>query len=543
MTLPARAFQVARTDPASAGRSGAAATPADEELQRRFEEFEQIVSAIVQGEVDAFVVSSAASEQVFTLSNAERPYRLLVENMQQGGLTLGLDGVIRYANRQFARMLDVEVADLVGRSVFEFLSAEGGTRMTRLVPTVGTERQEFEIGLRRKNGVLIPALASAVLDEESSAIFIIVTDLTDARRQQALIAEEALSGSILEQAVDAILVCDVDGTVRRASHTARDLCIVEPVGLAFSSVYDLRGPGTPLDFKRLAKGDMLRKIEHELVVGAQRFTVLLSAGPVVDRGGQVFGVLVTMTDIEERKRAENVLREAHDQLAAKVIERTAELTHLSHHLMDVAEEERASIASELHDDMGGILTVLSMQLSKLQTVLPQSPEQAAELAQTAMDLVKEITASQRRIVNNLRPVMLDSFGLNEALRQHVQAWHVHTGTRVDIHVPSKTVPLTANESLALFRVLQESLTNVAKHARATSVTVALGQDERSVTLVIEDDGIGTSAETLDKINSQGIIGMRERVSRFGGWLFVSRREGSKGTRVQATIPTSAPSDP
>ncbi len=508
---------------------------ADEEQYSRFMEFEQIVRAITRDEVDAFVVSSGTSDHVLTLASNDQPYRLLVENMQQGGVTLSAGGLVYYVNQQFARMLNADAAEIIGQSFFDFISDDARPKVTQLIQAITTERQEIETCLRQKNGGLIPALASVVLDENSSAIFLIVTDLTEAKRQQALHAEEALSASILEQAVDAVLVCDLHGNILRASHAARDLCECEPVGVLFDAAFNLHGPGGALDYKALARGNTLRSAEYRLSLGQDVVTVLLSAGPVLDRQGNVLGIVVTMTDIEDRKRAENALREAHDELAVKVVERTAELTNLSHHLIDVAEEERASVARELHDDMGGILTALSMQLSQLNGLIHSSPSQAAELTRGALQLVKDIADSQRRIVNNLRPVMLDTFGLNETVRHYVETWRKHTGIATVVETPAAPIPLGATESLAMFRVLQESLTNVAKHARAASVSVALVVDEWRVTMTIEDDGVGIARELLQKPTSHGIVGMRERLSSVGGTLIVTSCDGRQGTRVDAWI--------
>ncbi len=165
-----------------------------------------------------------------------------------------------------------------------------------------------------------------------------------------------------------------------------------------------------------------------------RVTVLAHANPFLDDSGNLLGAVNVLVDITARKRAEESLRDAHDELAHKVVERTAELTELSHHLMEAAEEERAKLAGELHDEMGSLLTVLSMRLGRLGVRLPATaPDLLAEHEQL-IDLVRSMVASQRRLVENLRPLLLDSFGLGVALNRYVEDWSRNTGIPADVAI-------------------------------------------------------------------------------------------------------------
>jgi len=265
----------------------------------------------------------------------------------------------------------------------------------------------------------------------------------------------------------------------------------------------------------------------------RRVTALAHANPFLDEEGRLLGAVNVLVDITERKHAEQALREAHDKLARHVMQRTTELTELSRYLMRVAETDKAKLAAELHDEMGSLLTVLSMRLNRLGEQL-SDPRLAVEHGQT-MDLVRSMVVSQRRIATSLRPVLLDTFGLGVALRHFVQDWGKHAGVQAEMGISDRLPALPANASLALFRIAQEALTNVAKHASASSVNVSLNSEGTRVTLSVDDDGIGLAPGVAHLASSHGILGMRERLLEFGGVLAVEKGRRGRGTRVTASM--------
>jgi two-component system sensor kinase FixL len=268
----------------------------------------------------------------------------------------------------------------------------------------------------------------------------------------------------------------------------------------------------------------------------RRLTVLAHANPIYDDTGELVGAVNVLVDITDRIQAEKVLRGARDELAKMVSERTAELTKLSQHLFQVAEDEKARLAAEVHDDLGSILTLLSLKLSDMGKRLADAgPDLIAEHQDVAR-LLRNLIDSQRRIVGSLRPVLLDSFGLGLAVRHHVEDWAKNTGLDVQVDLPTVLPELDPDLALALFRVIQESLTNIAKHARASRVGVTLTVGQSEIRLSVEDDGAGVSAGKLQDANSHGMIGMRERIARFGGRLNVSVGADGHGTQVVAVVP-------
>lgn len=148
--------------------------------------------------------------------------------------------------------------------------------------------------------------------------------------------------------------------------------------------------------------------------------------------------------------------------------------------------------------------------------------------------------SQQRIVGSLRPLLLDSFGLGLAVRHHIEDWSKNTGLDVRVDLPTVLPELGPDLSPALFRVIQESLTNIARHAKASSVRVALVVDPPEIQLSIEDNGVGVSESKTQSPSSHGMIGMRERVARFGGRLSADPSPHGCGTNVVSVVPFGMP---
>jgi signal transduction histidine kinase len=270
----------------------------------------------------------------------------------------------------------------------------------------------------------------------------------------------------------------------------------------------------------------------------RRLTVLAHANPIRNEAGDLVGAVNVLVDITNRIQAETVLRGARDELANMVRERTAQLTRLSQHLLQVAEDEKAKLAAEVHDELGSILTLLSLKLNDMGKRIANAGAELVAEHREISGLLRDLVDSQQRIVGSLRPVLLDNFGLGLAARHHIEDWAKTTGLDVRVDLPTVLPNLEPDLALALFRVLQESLTNIARHARASCVRVTLAVNHSEIRLTIEDNGIGFAESKLQNPNSHGMIGMRERVARFGGQFSISLGTNRQGTQVVAVVPLS-----
>ena len=242
--------------------------------------------------------------------------------------------------------------------------------------------------------------------------------------------------------------------------------------------------------------------------------------------GGVLYYTVILRDITLRKQTEDALRSSQQVLR-----------ELSARVQDAREEEKTRIARELHDELGQLLTALKMDLAWMRERLPAGDaELAARTGQMHAMLEQTVTAT-RRIAADLRPLMLDDLGLAEAAGWLVDDFSRRSGIRCALKLSGDGAfaSLEAGVATAVYRALQESLTNIARHAGAKNAWVVLAIDGDTLHLEVEDDGGGIAAEDLAKARSLGLKGMRERVSYLGGSLDVARAPRG-GTRLSAQVP-------
>ena len=204
------------------------------------------------------------------------------------------------------------------------------------------------------------------------------------------------------------------------------------------------------------------------------------------------------------------------------------------------EEEKARIAREVHDELGSTLTALRMDLDWLGDQLPQELTAVRQKRAAMVKLVEAAVAATRKVVTDLRPSILDDLGLAAALRWQAGEFQKHTGAIVHVEADGSKLAIDHARSLTLFRVFQETLTNVARHAKATEVWVQLSASNGAYLLQVRDNGVGMAEADLNKPTSHGIRGMRERVRELGGDVSVKSELGG-GTSFVVSIPMGPPS--
>ena len=235
-----------------------------------------------------------------------------------------------------------------------------------------------------------------------------------------------------------------------------------------------------------------------------------------------------------RQRA---LRIAAERQAAEferlIAVRTRELSELSTHLQQFAEKEKSELARHLHDELGGLLTAAKMDLSWLQSRVTDSPykERLTQLG----GVLDEAMNLKRRVVEDLRPSLLDHFGLPTALRAHVEHVCTKAGLHCDVTMSDDAETMPKDLQIALFRVIQEGLTNVVRHAHAQQVRLALTADGQRYLLMLTDDGCGMKMDDSAFRWSHGLAGMRHRVSAMGG-TFAIQSSPAEGTTLRIEIP-------
>ena len=240
-------------------------------------------------------------------------------------------------------------------------------------------------------------------------------------------------------------------------------------------------------------------------------------------GPSVKRALKETCERQERRRAVEELEISHE-----------ELRNLAAHLQSVREEERLKIAREIHDELGQILTALKLDLNYVQGKLPADQQVLQEKMQSDIALVDECIQSVKKICNELRPGLLDHLGIEAALEWQAEEFQRRTGIRCRVSFSPDSLDIDIDRATALFRIFQEALTNVIKHSKATTVTSKLSERDNSIIFEIADNGIGISEENMRKVNSFGLLGMRERVRMWDGHLSIGN--GGKGTTITILIP-------
>ncbi|HEY8047866.1 MAG TPA: CHASE3 domain-containing protein [Ramlibacter sp.] len=240
---------------------------------------------------------------------------------------------------------------------------------------------------------------------------------------------------------------------------------------------------------------------------------------------------------EAGQRQQEVLQAERDLLERQVRERTASLAELATHLQNVREEERGHLARELHDELGALLTAAKLDVARLKSRL--GPQAAPEIAQRLQHLTEALNsgiALKRRIIEDLRPSSLSNLGLSASLEILAREFSERSGAEVTTSL--EPVQLDEGRQLTVYRLVQESLTNVGKYAEARQIEITLRNYGGHVEVDIKDDGKGFDAARV-KPSTHGLAGMRHRVEAAGGRLAVASALG-RGTRISAVLPASPP---
>ena len=215
-------------------------------------------------------------------------------------------------------------------------------------------------------------------------------------------------------------------------------------------------------------------------------------------------------------------------------ERIAVLQQMLNHLESLREEEKRLVARELHNDMGSALTSLNMYLNGLFKALPEQPEWQ-DRAKKIKSVVESLVATTRGIQFGLHPITLDLFGLKAGISEHIEEFAQQTGIECKVSLPDEEVHLAPQYEITVYRMMQEALQNIAKHARAVHVDIILDIDEEQITLTVRDDGIGISQDRHHDRSTFGLRYLCERAAFFGGTSSVAANHPT-GTIVRVQLP-------
>ena len=279
---------------------------------------------------------------------------------------------------------------------------------------------------------------------------------------------------------------------------------------------------TPEDLKK----DTRRRESVNIRKDGSTFPVSLISDVVRDSSGNSVGVVTISEDISDRKKFEEELKNSREQLK-----------NLIDHTENVREEERKRIARDIHDELGQILTVFSFDLAWISKRLNKNQSSIRDKIRDTSKLIDGAIENVQKIADELRPTILDDLGIVAGLEWQASELERRTGIICSLTIEPEEMQVDDNLSTEIFRIFQEALTNVARHANATRVMASMHMDERGLYLSIADNGKGISASKITNSASIGLIGMRERLYPWKGEVSIKGEKGI-GTTVRIKVPVA-----
>jgi PAS domain S-box-containing protein len=410
------------------------------------------------------------------------------------------------------------------------------------------------------------ALAACIIDDAEASTNEITQSILDELPALRLKADKAagLLASIVDSSDDAIISKTLEGVITSWNGGAERLfgyTAKEAVGQPISMIIplDRRGEETTI-LARISRGE---RIDHfdttRLRKDGTRFQISVSISPVRDAAGKIVGASKIARDITERKRVERELHESEQRFRtladaldtqvqfrtqelrrqnAEIIQQSDQLRDLSGRLMFTQDEERRRIARELHDSAGQNLAALGMSLARIEEDAKRDPARMSKSIKDAQDLIEDLSQEIRTTSYLLHPPMLDESGLSSALRWYIDGLVERSGLNIDLNIPEDLERLSQEIELAIFRLVQECLTNIHRHSGSKTALIRIARETDKIYAEVQDHGKGISQERLAEVQFQGvgvgIRGMRERVRRCQGELIID--SNPLGTKITAIFP-------
>jgi PAS domain S-box-containing protein len=387
-----------------------------------------------------------------------------------------------------------------------------------------------EFRLARKDGELRDILASAALIDLKGKKFSLFQslDITERKQAERLLEEsESRLAKIIEASPEAITIVSVeDGTFVAVNPAGEKICGYTHEELIGNSALKLGFYPDPEEREAILADLQRNEVVHGREIHLRRKNgevrdILTSAALIEFRGRKL--ILFQAVDITERKDAEQALKE-HQLM----------LRELSAHHDAVREGERARIAREVHDELGQALTALKMELSVLGIKFGEAVPEVKEPVQALKGRVDSIIQTVRHVATALRPAALD-LGFLPGVEWVVGEFRRRTGIHCTVSLTGNNIDLPEDRSIVLFRILQESLTNISRHAKARKVEILLDHDAEYVRMDVQDDGVGFDVEAARGRKTFGLLGMRERAIMLRGEMRITSAPG-QGTRVSVSMP-------
>lgn len=479
------------------------------------------------------VPDTQATEIPLADNASRRPrdrYTDISEFSPVGYLMLSRMGVIEKVNSNTATLFGVDFKDLLQRRFEHFVMPEYLDKWHRHFESMIKQDspKNVELVLKRSPAAVFHArleFQGTATYEKSSVIRITLTDITERR----LAEQESLrllhrNQMLMNTSLDGIHVMDIQGNLLEANDSFCNMLGYTQEEMAHLHVADWDAKLTSEElrwaFKETIDKSTVIETLHRRKDGALINVEISVSGKRIDDRDYIFA---SSRDITERKRIASSLEETTRELRELVAQHGSSL-----------EEERKSIAREVHDELGQILTSLRMNISVLRIRFGKDNDELMKMVQNMTELADRAIHGVRNVAENLRPVALD-IGIVSAVEWLCNNFTAHSGIPCSLSSPDEFIDLDNSRAIVLFRIVQESLTNVTRHADANSVAITISMNDDNLHLEVRDDGKGFCKNTPGKRKSYGLLGMNERALTLGGTVNIASSAGD-GTVVSVCIP-------
>ncbi len=511
----------------------------------------QLSATIVEGDtgqskciIGSFLNVTECKQYEVELIKNEGRFRSLVETTSDWIWEVDKEGVYTYVSPKVKEMLGYNPEEVLGKTPFDLMPPDEAVRVSRLFKRIVKSRKPFkelENTNLHKAGrrVVLETSGVPILDDSGNLLGYrgIDRDITQRRRmEENLLESEERLRSTISSMDDLVFLLDRNGNFLDFYQPSKipDLFIPPKdfLGKSFKEVLPsdvARQLATAIRSAKATK--KVQQFDYSLEISGKLLWFNAKVSLRKNSAGKFDGVTVVVRNITHRKQLERDLKKSYEQVH-----------NLSVHLQWAREEERTSIAREIHDELGQVLTVLKMELSFIGSKILK-----AENMKSRIELVKKIESMSnltdktirtvQKMVEELKPVILDELGLKEAIEWYSREFQFRTGIKCDIISKIEELKLESDYSCAIFRIFQESLTNVARHAQADCVKICLKEESKNLQLTLKDNGKGITEKEISDTKSIGLIGMRERALFLGGNIQFLGKPG-KGTTVILNIPLS-----
>lgn len=490
-------------------------------------------------------LGSARQSQQATLDELGREsarHATVIDAASDAVISIDPDQRIVLFNAAAQRMFGCSAREAIGTDVSRFVPPEARERHRQLIREFArsgdaqrTMNRNRKVVALRSDGTRFPVEASISQadlpgGQPGSRLFtVLMRDVSEQRRaEEALSDSEARYRAIFDQAVVGIAQMDLEGRLLGVNARLCEMLGYSQAELLSLSLHDLTHPadlpGNQPRLDALAHGGPAFTMEKRcLRKDGSVVWVEAAFNGIRGPGGTVNSIVSTTIDIEARKAATDALQRSQE-----------ELRRLSSNLTRAREEERRHLARELHDELGQYLSAIKMDLATLARGAGGDAALAGRL-ERLLETVDETIVSARRIAADLRPAMLDDLGLNAALEWLARDWSSRARLAIDLDADPVDEVVDDDTATAVYRIVQEALTNITRHADAARAAVRLRSGDGRLALVIEDDGGGLAPGDVDKRGSHGLLGIRERVRALGGSArFANAAHG--GFRLEVELP-------